>query len=320
MIEAGRYTSGRIAMANLSASLESLELRRASDAAFAELLALSDLLFVRGDLLGRIADHDRAELVAHEAIALAPATPTALFIRARIAGRFHRFTEASLLLDQAVAGGYSKQEIDAEGAALLQATGQYRQALVLRERLAKDEAGIRTLGARASLLAEMGEWVLAEDCYVAALTADEGISPIPCAQLLFEWGVSAMRSRRLDRAEEIFCELDALLPQHVPGRGHRAEVALARGRPDVALTLVKPLLELSDDPEYRAVYAQILFARGERNAAARETGRAAAAYQQLLARRPEAYAHHATAFFTDLGKAIDAATDQHATEATRGHH
>lgn len=320
MIEAGRYTSGRIAMANLSASLESLELRRAGDAAFADLLALSDLLFVRGDLLGRLADHDRAELVAHEAIALGPATPTALFARARLAGRFHRFTEASRLLHQAAAGGHPKPEIDAEYAALLQARGRYGEALVLRERLAKDEPRIRPLGAQASLLAEMGEWVLAEHCYAAALTADEGTSPIPCAQLLFEWGVSAMRSGHLDRAEEIFSELDAVLPQHVPGRGHRAEVALALGRPDAALALVRPLLEVSDDPEYRAVYAEVLAARGEADAAACEGERAAAAYEQLLARRPEAYAHHAAAFLTGPGKAVHSDIHRHSQEIPHGHH
>lgn len=64
MIDAGRYTSGRIAVANLSALIESLELRRVECATFENLLALSKFLFLRGDLLSRIADHDRAELVA----------------------------------------------------------------------------------------------------------------------------------------------------------------------------------------------------------------------------------------------------------------
>ena len=113
------------------------------------------------------------------------------------------------------------------------------------------------------------------NCYASALDADEGISPIPCGQLLFEWGVSAMRRGDLDRAEEIFVELDAILPQHVPGRGHRAEVALARGQLDFAAALITPLLEISDDPEYRAIYAEILAARGDSKAAS-EAERAAA--------------------------------------------
>ena len=300
MIDAGRYTSGRIAVANLSASIDSLELRRAEGATFDNLVALSKLLFVRGDVLGRIADHDRAERIATEAIASSPDAGTALYIRAQLAGRFHRFEEANARLDQALAAGYPRYKIDAERAALLQATGRYEDALVLRERLAKDDPGIHTLGALASLLAEMDRWTAAETSYAAALDADDGVSPFPCSQLLFEWGVSAMRRGDLDRAEAIFVELDAILPAHVPGRGHRAEVALARGQLDVAMTLIMPLLETSDDPEYRAIYAEILAARGDSRAAS-EAERAAAAYELLLARRPEAYADHAAAFFMGVG-------------------
>jgi tetratricopeptide (TPR) repeat protein len=127
-----------------------------------------------------------------------------------------------------------------------------------------------------------------------------GVSPLPCSQVLFEWGVSAMRRGDLDRAEAIFVELEAILPAHVPGRGHRAEVALARGKLDFAMKLVAPLLEVSDDPEYRGTYAEILAAYRDSNATV-EAERAAEAYEQLLARRPEAYADHAAAFFMGVG-------------------
>jgi len=300
MLGPKRYTSGRIAVINLSASIESLENRRVESASFEVLEGMSKLLFLRGDLLGRIVDHDLAKLLATEALALSPSMGLALFIRARLADRFHRFEEANVLLDQALAAGHPRQETDVEKAALLQATGRYSEALVLRERLAKDDPGIHTLGALASLLAEMDQWATAETCYAEALDADTGVSPFPCGQLLFEWGVSAMRRGDLNRAEAIFIELDAILPQHVPGRGHRAEVALARGELDVAAALITPLLETADDPEYRAIYAEILTARGDSKAAS-EAERAAAAYELLLARRPEAYADHAAAFFMGVG-------------------
>ena len=301
MIDSKRYTSGRIALSNLSASIDSLEHRRVDGTTFKDLLALSKLLFVRGDLLGRIADHDRAELVANEAILVSPTSASALFIRARLAGRFHRFGEANMLLEQASAAGYPEKEVDDEKAALLQATGRYREALVLRERLANDNPGIDTLGALASLLAEMGESLAAEARYLSALDADIGISPLPCGQLLFEWGVSAMRCGELDSAEQVLAELDAILPAHVPGRGHRAEVALARGDYDLALELVTPLLEIADDPEYRATYAEILAARGDREAALTQAELAATEYERLLVRRPEAYADHAAAFYSGIG-------------------
>ena len=301
MIDPGRYTSARIAVANLSACIDGLEARRVEQPSFEDLVALSKLLFLRGDVLGRIADHDRAELVANEAIPLSARTADALYTRARLAERFHRFQEANTLVEQALAAGYPRQEMDALKAALLQATGRYGEALALRRRLVNDDPRIDTLGALASLLADMGKWGAAEGCYENALRADVGVSPLPCGQLLFEWGVGAMRRRDLDRAEAIFAELDAILPAHVPARGHRAEVALARGELDLALALIAPLLEASDDPEYRAVHAEILAARGDLKAAVSEVERAAAAYDVLLARRPEAYADHAAAFFMGIG-------------------
>jgi len=301
MIGAGRYTSGAIAIVNLSASIESLELRRLEGAGFKILDKLSKLLFIRGDVLGRISDHDRGEAIAKEAIASSPDAATALLISARVASRFHRFEEADGALDRALAAGGPAHEIDLERAALLQATGRYEDALVLRERLAKADPGIHSFGALASLLAEMDQWGAAEAAFAAGLHADHGVSPLPCSQLLFEWGLSAMRRGDLDRAEEIFVELHKILPAHAPGRGHRAEVALARGRLDIAMTLVMPLLETSDDPEYRAIYAEILAARGDSNGAASEAEIVAAAYERLLAQRPEAYADHAAAFFMGVG-------------------
>jgi tetratricopeptide (TPR) repeat protein len=300
MIAAGRYTSGRIAIANLSATIESLELRRAEGASVEQLLALSRLLFLRGDIHGRIADHDRAELIAKEVIERSPCTSRAHYIRAQLAGRFHRFEEAGARLNQALAAGYPQYEIELERAALLQATGRYEDALILRERMAGTERTIHTLGALATLLAEMGRWKAAESSYVAALEADIGPSPLPCSQVLFEWGVSEMRRSNLERAEQILLELHEILPAHGPGRGHRAEVALARGQLDLALSLIMPLLETSDDPEYRGIYAEILAARDDGKAGI-EAERAAAHYELLLARRPEAYADHAAAFFLGVG-------------------
>ena len=301
IIDPKRYTSGRIALANLSASIAGLELRQVKGASVEDLIALSKLLFLRGDLLGRIVDHDLAEAVGIDAIALSRGTGESLYTRAFLAERFHRLEQADELLYHALEAGYPTNKIDVEKAGLLQATGQHAEALVLREKLAKDDPGIHTIGALATLLAEMDDWASAESHYMAALDADSGISPIPCGQLLFEWGVNAMRRGDLYGAEQIFCELDPILPAHVPGRGHRAEVALAQGQFDRALALIAPLLDIADDPEYRATYAEILAARREAEAAASEAGRAAKEYDRLLARRPEAYADHAAAFFMGIG-------------------
>jgi hypothetical protein len=148
VIEQGRYRSGRIAFDNLSASIASLECRCVDGTSVEDQLALSKLLFVRGDLLGRIADHNRADSVANEAIASSRDTARALYIRARLAARFHRFSKAGTLLDRALASGYCAREADAERAALFQATGRFSEALVLRQKLATEKRGIDTVAGR----------------------------------------------------------------------------------------------------------------------------------------------------------------------------
>ena len=198
MIDNGRYTSGAIALANLSASIDGLEMHRNVASPFDQLASLCKLYFVRGDHLGRIADHDRAEAVAIEAIAIKPQSAGAIYLSAHLGARFHRFKQAGDLLEKARSRGHPRDQVDSEDAALLQATGHYEAALVLRRRLAQERPSIQTIGALASLLAEMGDWRLAERNYAAALEADDGVSPLPAAQLLFEWGVSAMRQGQLE--------------------------------------------------------------------------------------------------------------------------
>ena len=140
-IEAKRYTSGRIAVSNLSATIDSLELRHLQHSTtFDDLLILSKLLFLRGDLLGRISDHDRGKILATKAIAFSPDRGSAVYILAQLAERFHRFEEANALLDRAVAAGYPTHKIDVKRAAVLQATGRYTEALVLRERTGERES------------------------------------------------------------------------------------------------------------------------------------------------------------------------------------
>ena len=248
--------AARIAVANLSALIDSLELRRRRRCRpFEDLMRCRRSLFLRGDLFGRIVDHDRAESVANEAIALSSDAATRALHPARgFRGPFPsvRGSEARFSIERS-RPDIHRREIDIERAALLQATGRYEDALVLREKSAKVNPGIQTLGALASLLAEMGRWVAAENSYAAALDADNGVSPLPCSQAAVRMGrerdaprrsgsgrgdlrPNSMRScRRMSRDEDI-----------APKWRSRADSWTSLRRS------VTPLLEISDDPEYRA--------------------------------------------------------------------
>ena len=121
----------------------------------------------------------------------------------------------------------------------------------------------------------------AETCYAAALDADDGVSPFPCGQLLFEWGVGAMRRGDLDRAEAIFVELDAILPAHVPGTGASRRSSTRARTVGPRRSAHHAAARDSDDPEYRATYAEILAARGEQRSSTSEAERAAASLRVI---------------------------------------
>jgi tetratricopeptide (TPR) repeat protein len=214
-IDLTRYTSGRTALEDLDASIERLEHSRLEGARPEDLVRLSEQLHLRGDVLGRDADHQRAATIAAEVGALFPGHRDAIVLQAQVATRARRFEEAHALLDRAMVVDRANRQVMDARAALLQATGKFWEALELRDRLAREDRNLQTLGALATLSAEAGQWAMAEMLYADALRADDGISPLPCARLLFEWGMGAMRNGAVDRARELFAHLEALLLGHV---------------------------------------------------------------------------------------------------------
>ena len=110
----------------------------AEGASFEDLVGLSDLLFLRGDLMGRIADHDQAEVVANEAVALSPGSANAIYIRARLASRPHAVDTESfpdILLADLLGGSFlvpaSLDELQAVHDRFWEARGETPLALTL---------------------------------------------------------------------------------------------------------------------------------------------------------------------------------------------
>ena len=104
-------TSGHIAVANLNAQVigltAQLDRTRSAQGGTALLTAtgaapLVDLLLLRGQVLGRVADYERAADLAEALVRDAPDDGTAQLARARTRSTFHRFPEALADLDAAV--------------------------------------------------------------------------------------------------------------------------------------------------------------------------------------------------------------------------
>ena len=154
-----------IALTNLQAQINGLTARAAAARsgqtalarpAVAEQALLVDLLILRGDVLGHIAEYEQAARLAELLVCAAPDGGASWLARARTRATFHRFAEALADLAAARRCGADQATLDAERAAILQAVGCYADALVLRRTAAERRPDFTTLGALAVLEAERG--------------------------------------------------------------------------------------------------------------------------------------------------------------------
>jgi tetratricopeptide (TPR) repeat protein len=150
-------TAGVIAMGNLEAHIEGLT-RQATRGSltgdgWGELVELTAL---RGHVLGRVDDAERAASLAEELVERALRDPRSLLARARMAAFFHRFSAALADLEAAAVLGLDRRLLDEERAVVYQAVGRYGEAIALHRQALARQRDFRTLGALAGYDAERG--------------------------------------------------------------------------------------------------------------------------------------------------------------------
>jgi tetratricopeptide (TPR) repeat protein len=167
-------TDGAIAVLNLQAQIDGLE----GPGTFAEAATLIDLLILRGLILGRISDYERAAELADCEVGTAITDAAAYVVRARTRAVFHRFTEALDDLDHADRISPQGAAAERERAAILQAMGHYNEALVTHEAAAADrEEKFERAAALAGFWAERGKTETAQHFYLDSLRSYRGVSP-----------------------------------------------------------------------------------------------------------------------------------------------
>src|SRR5215475_9785122 len=172
-------TDGTIALLNLQAQIDGLE----GHSTTGEATALIDLLILRGLILGRISDYERAAQLADRLVEHADTDAAVYVARARTRAVLHRFSEALDDLDQADRISPQDTAAKRERAAILQALGRYHEALMSY-----------------AAAAERGEIDTAQRFYLESLRSYRGISPFPLALLDFQLGVMWMRHARPETA------------------------------------------------------------------------------------------------------------------------
>ncbi len=306
-------TSGAVAIRNLHAQIEGLELRALHGAStLAERAALTESLSLRAHVVSCIADAERVERLADELVRDAPEAAPAWLARARSRGLFHRFCEALGDLDAAQQHGSDPAVVDDERAAIHQALGRYDEALTARQAAAERSRSFRSLVALAAIHAERGESDRADNLYREGQRLYQGVSPFPLAMLDLQRGHMWLGERELSRARNQFQAALRRLPQYAPAGGHLAEVEARLGDHAAAVGLLRPLARSSDDPEYAARLARSLRAVGQAEESEYWRSLAERRYGELLGRHLSAYADHAADFFLDGG-----ADPRRATELAR---
>jgi tetratricopeptide (TPR) repeat protein len=297
-----KTTDGAIAVGNLDAQITGTErLAKSRALSVKERASQVDLLMQRGQVLGHVHDYEAAEAMADALVAEAPNDPIARLARARSRATWHRFTDALADAAEAARLGALPGAVDAVRAGILQATGNEEAALTIRHQLAEARPDITTLGGEATVRAARGELDEAERLFDAAIASYRDVSPFPVAWIEFQRGLMWMREDQLPRARALLAAAHRRLPQHVQAQGHLAEVEAALGHTDEAVALLKPLADASEDPDYAAQLARILTEAGHGEEAKAYRARAAARYDELMAKHPEAYADHAAEFWLAAG-------------------
>jgi tetratricopeptide (TPR) repeat protein len=302
-------TDGMIALLNLEAQIDGQQSEAMIDQPTVDAqIALIELITLRGLILGRIVDYECAEGLAERLARSETGNGAAFIARARIRATLHLFADALNDLDVAEWLSANVETINIERAAIFQGLGRYDEALAIRQGAANRRPSFETLGALAGLCAELGEIEAAERLYLESGSRYRGVSPFPLALLDFQCGLMWMNNGRLDDARTSFNAARRRVPAYAPAQGHLAEVEAEFGDIEAAVARLYPLAISSDDPDYIAQLARILRNAGRFDESRHWCQQAAARYDELVVRYPEAFADHAAEFWlaagTDPNKAV----------------
>jgi len=117
----------------------------------------------------------------------------------------------------------------------------------------------------------------------------------------FQRGLMWLEHGDLHAARAWFEAAQRRVPAYAPALGHLAEVDIALGAREAAITRLRPLAVDSDDPEYAGLLAGLLSEAGQAQEARHWRAKAAARYDALLERHPAAFADHAAEFWLAAG-------------------
>ncbi|MFC4036611.1 hypothetical protein ACFO3J_35005 [Streptomyces polygonati] len=304
-------TSGRIAAANLTASIGSARRRVAREFQPPAVAELVTALLTRGGVLARVDDVLTAHRWSAALVAAFPRDGTAHLTRARTEGALHLFDAALASLDEGEARAAPARELAEERATVLQATGRVAEALRLWEAASEITQDSHVLGRLACVQAELGATDAADELFNEAVAGYPDVSPVALAGLYRDWGHLHEHAGAWTEAEASYRRAVAILPCHARAQLGTAIAEARSGRLPAAIARLRPVCDASDDPTYAGTLGLLLLAQGPDPEADDLLDRAHHRFDQLLALHPEAFAAHAAEFRQAEADLLGAASRRH---------
>jgi tetratricopeptide (TPR) repeat protein len=281
-------TAGTIAIVNLDQ-----QIAQAGNAPGVE-----ELLLVRSRYLGDYEALDRASKLSEGRFA----TAQDLLRRVRARSAVHRFSDALADLAAAERRGADAKEILLSRASILVATGHTSEAIAELEKYEGQNPGYASRGALANAYAAAGRLDDADRLYAAALNGLDTTLPFPYAWIYFARALMwSQQGDQPDRAEAMYRQGLAYLPEFVPAKVNLAELEAARGDTASAIEHLQRTLQLSDEPEALALLGVLYRRTGRKAEGEHDILLARQRYETLLAAYPLAFADHAAEFYLGPG-------------------
>jgi tetratricopeptide (TPR) repeat protein len=214
----------------------------------------------------------------------------------------HRFKAAQADLDQGKKLGANADWLASVQADLDWNAGKYEPAIVFIRAQRQKSASAGTWTREGTLELELGNYEAADRAFEAAEDMMDDTSPFPVAQLDMTRGIQKQRQGLLLAAVAFFREAVRRLPQHVGAREHLAETLVWLGQDDEATKIYEEITKTSTDPEFMGALSSLYRAHGKTAEADALHAKAAARYDELIKKYPEAMYWHAAEFFGGDGK------------------
>ncbi len=285
--------------------LDTLALAEQHGKGWQQLARATGLYMQRARLSGSYDDYANAEAALERAFLRAPVGSGPFEARARLNFSLHRLPQVDE--DLAKMGRRVLQDNEYKSrligltADVAFQRGQYAEARAGFERALELDREFPGLCRLAHYHWKTGSYDQAEQLYAEAeslLLARTGSS---MAWLQLQRGLMDLDRGRYLEAMAHYHDADRALPSYWLVEEHKAEILTLLGQQDAALRVYHDIIARTDNPEFMDAVAGILQERGDVAGARAMIARARAAYEDQLARYPEAAYGHALGHFLEFG-------------------